>query len=1315
MESYGAELKETPYPLVAALGARELQARVLPFVRSLNEEFVPKLRFLALPREHRFPAKKELREKHGPFPSQTQRDLEGYRVGGVLKARWLKKHHELLPAQVDDAGVAPVNVTEERLAGLRKRLETDSKAIVLLRSRDLTRGSSVLAKLEAAVRSHAVEYYKAQAKRVKRSKKALNKTSHQPLHARLSFKIAHYYEFRRDTTKVLQHYEAAYRAVLALPLNENERSDAVGYFQVKTVAEFVNFKLCYHLLFSSGSVKAAVEQLHRHMGVYSRAIGPADRAYEHWEWVSRQYHVFAQLLSEAVAARGALPSAGLDSDVYKEPYLYYSIAAKYATYRRKAAARLGLTASAAHGTSAAVANGGAAFPTERDFVVVPPVFVGGDPIVSEAGAGSGFGAAEPSLAALVKYRHAVERAVPHGKRAIHLLEHAIQHLSLYTADLKSPRARMKSRVLVQLGTERLAAGDYERARAELQKAKLAFSSEHWWPQTTQVLKQLLVCTFRQGDIAAFLDYSLQILSPVVEEFVPATERVRIQASFLHAWRTPASQDEDSSGGSGAPLGDGFALPLDRTRPMFSLRAQFDRVFACVREDATLALHVQSHFPSAITMTKIEVVFNDSRYNTTVHHRRECAQVQRDPSDGQLYASLEFMHKAEAVLALPLRVLDGRSMLRYQETRFFLGTGTDAREPDEQCMVLSLPIEKAAPSARENVKPYLVSGRVPAMGNGSASPSFARRKSMFSVAELGRSSSNFDLNGSAGDDAADDDGGVCVRGSTLAILQPRARATLAMVTQHSLLTGDFRVITFRLAAHEDTLESLSVRVVCDPPPSSASPCDAFFFTQPAVGGPLIPVPLDASLQPSERTLLANMAPHSSEEFRVIVRSQRAASVRLSASVAYSTKSGVQVSLDERFELGCRDPFGVGSGFVHDYPNGVGAANVSAKELYAVVGKAVNLHGNVICSAVESLRVVAMEFVAPESNLMERTAMSGFGGVSERSAGDDADSGAVMKDGDMRSFFLRLLPRVPAPFASVGRVKLQWRRLSSLITSAPDGSHKNSIVTTWLDIPSVSFIEAPLTLSIATPSFGVEGALVPMDIRIRNNENAECRLRVSAGRTNAVEDLLPYTEHVFRVGLLPIKTGYLRLPQLEIVSLTYNMPFTTSDERRELFVLPHEPTIARETMGSLCACFSRRRPDNAAQLYQEQFDRIKNVYPGTNYVCLLNSENGEMIAQSEVATVNAEEFTRTIITLKRAALQFGEGATLNQIESQVVHVKGDDRMFSCYGSEKTILAFYSEMPGVDLELFDCSEADKGIESVNMELYRIAHSSHSVRRSK
>lgn len=41
------------------------------------------------------------------------------------------------------------------------------------------------------------------------------------------------------------------------------------------------------------------------------------------------------------------------------------------------------------------------------------------------------------------------------------------------------------------------------------------------------------------------------------------------------------------------------------------------------------------------------------------------------------------------------------------------------------------------------------------------------------------------------------------------------------------------------------------------------------------------------------------------------------------------------------------------------------------------------------------------------------------------------------------------------------------------------------------------------------------------------------------------------------MLPRYTGYVRLPQMEIVSATYNMTLTNADEeRRHLFVLPRD---------------------------------------------------------------------------------------------------------------------------------------------------------------
>ncbi|RLN82101.1 hypothetical protein BBJ28_00022932 [Nothophytophthora sp. Chile5] len=125
-----------------------------------------------------------------------------------------------------------------------------------------------------------------------------------------------------------------------------------------------------------------------------------------------------------------------------------------------------------------------------------------------------------------------------------------------------------------------------------------------------------------------------------------------------------------------------------------------------------------------------------------------------------------------------------------------------------------------------------------------------------------------------------------------------------------------------------------------------------------------------------------------------------------------------------------------------------------------------------------------------------------------------------------------------------------------------------------------------------------------------------------------------------------------------------------------------------MSLWCFCLSRRRSDQARtrMLFQEQFERIKGVYPGTSYMCLLDGESGGMMC-SEALEVNTDEFTRTIINLKDAALQFG------------AFVAG----MACMDVGFPV-AEACAMPGVDLELFDCFEADKGIELITAELRRI-----------
>lgn len=108
----------------------------------------------------------------------------------------------------------------------------------------------------------------------------------------------------------------------------------------------------------------------------------------------------------------------------------------------------------------------------------------------------------------------------------------------------------------------------------------------------------------------------------------------------------------------------------------------------------LALHVLSHFSSAITMTKLDAASNDNRYNVTVYQRQEWQHVIRDLVDGQLYASLDFKQNAEDFLAFP-RHIQTVGLCCIQGPQFLIGTEMDEHEPGEQCLVLGLPIANLA--------------------------------------------------------------------------------------------------------------------------------------------------------------------------------------------------------------------------------------------------------------------------------------------------------------------------------------------------------------------------------------------------------------------------------------------------------------------------------------------------------------------------------------------------------------------------------------------------------------------------------------------
>ncbi|CAM9902419.1 unnamed protein product [Discosporangium mesarthrocarpum] len=121
---------------------------------------------------------------------------------------------------------------------------------------------------------------------------------------------------------------------------------------------------------------------------------------------------------------------------------------------------------------------------------------------------------------------------------------------------------------------------------------------------------------------------------------------------------------------------------------------------------------------------------------------------------------------------------------------------------------------------------------------------------------------------------------------------------------------------------------------------------------------------------------------------------------------------------------------------------------------------------------------------------------------------------------------------------------------------------------------------------------------------------------------------------------------------------------------------------------------RKSSGMGPTLQDQLrDKLSGVelcYPGTHFACLLDI-HGQYLSGYFVDEEGPEraEVCTAVAALKRAAEQFA--ATLGQIDCPVLHISGDNHIFSCYEVGDNVLAFYSHMGSENLRVFNTQEAD------------------------
>lgn len=107
--------------------------------------------------------------------------------------------------------------------------------------------------------------------------------------------------------------------------------------EIKTVAEQLHFKIST-LLLHGGKVGEAVTWFRQHNASYRRLVGTPEAVFLHWEWMSRQFLVFGELLDKSSAAIANISSLVLGtadkplSEWESRPAYYYQVSAAFFTF-----------------------------------------------------------------------------------------------------------------------------------------------------------------------------------------------------------------------------------------------------------------------------------------------------------------------------------------------------------------------------------------------------------------------------------------------------------------------------------------------------------------------------------------------------------------------------------------------------------------------------------------------------------------------------------------------------------------------------------------------------------------------------------------------------------------------------------------------------------------------------------------------------------------------------------------------------------------------------------------------------------------------
>ncbi|KAG2653470.1 trafficking protein particle complex subunit 11-like [Panicum virgatum] len=1165
MEDYPEELRTPPLSLVSIVGCPELH----PSISAALSSPQPPMNTLALPDFAKASVLARSAKARDPLaPPQAP--------AGILKKDWLLKHRTRVPAAVaalfraDQVSGDPAQwlqacsdlenlksaiqgkntklvvvlvqaqasdeLSEDVTVALRKRAEIDSKHLVVLVEHDETEWNRSLSKLENVFAELCSSFYKEEGRRIKARIEKRNFSSVE-LSIRYCFKVAVYAEFRRDWPEALKFYEEGVRVLREMIGTSMRLPPTQRLVEIKAVAEQFHFKIST-LLLHAGKVVEAITWFRKHIRSYERVVGTPEVAFLHWEWFSRQFLVFGELIetTSTTVPDTLSPRFGTADNVLTEwefqPAYYYQLAATYLREKRYA-----IECSSSMANLTAEVNG---IPES----VMPSVYVGQYVRLFEQG--DTVSVLPLSDAEYISYALSEAERFQDSYEIIALFRKAYESFQSLGA------TRMASACSRGMAIEYYAAGDFSNSKQLFDGVAVLYRQEGWTTLLWENLGYLRECSRKLNSPQDFISYSLEMAaSPLFSgtgeenrenkiKSGPAgsptiSRRENIQQEVINVLERKQSPEGNDDGFNNA-MEETTHLDIDQISPLrMVLIASVAFHDQSVKPGSPLLVSVSllSHLPSPVVVDQLEVQFNQSACNFVIHSTREDSP----PLDSDLHGQVQ---------TTSLTLFTNKWMRLTHEIK-------SGQSGKLECLSVKATINKhlvicchaESPASMEDFPLWKFEDQVETMPTKDNVLAFSGQK-------------------------------------LIQVEEPDAQVDLVLNSAGPALVGEIFILPVTILSKGHAVHSGELKInLVD-----------------ARGGGLLMSPREAEESESHHVELLGVSTvsdgkESKEEvdsirqiqssFGVVsvptlsvgdswsckleIKWHRAKSVMLYVSLGFSLGSSEEEALHRlnvhrSLQIEGQIPFLV----THQLLRPFRREPLLLSEIRSLGGEdqrcslAMNESNMFIVNARNCteipLRLHSMT-IEPDDDGKQLCSVQQLSGISSEHV--------VIAPSEEYKGIFSVNPRAINSNFHLGEICLNWSRDSSL------GDQESHVIMKQM-LPEVSVEEPPLVVSMECPPYAILGIPFTFYVKIHNSTSLLQEIKYSlvdsqnfvfSGAHNHAAFILPKSEHIVSHKLVPLGSGSQQLPRITVTSVRYSAALTPSISAATVFVYPSEPKFNLET--------------------------------------------------------------------------------------------------------------------------------------------------------